>query len=47
MSLKRHVQTRATVIWAGDTTTLVSLEDWYGGNILAPVDTRIIEAVTV
>lgn len=44
MSLKRHVQTRATVIRAGDTTTFVSLEDWYGGQILAPVDTQIIEA---
>lgn len=46
MSLKRHVQTRATVIGAGDTTTLVSLEDWYGGQILAPVDTWIIQAAT-
>ncbi len=44
MSLKRHVRTRATVIRAGDTTTFVSLEDWYSGQILAPVDTQIIEA---
>lgn len=46
MSIKRHIQTWATVIRAGDTTTLVSLVDWYGGHILAPVDTRIIETAT-
>jgi hypothetical protein len=44
VSLKRHVQTRATVVRAGDTTTLVALDNWYGGQILAPVDTSIIEA---
>lgn len=44
MGLKRHVRTRATVIRAGDTTTLVSIENWYGGQILAPVDTHVIGA---
>lgn len=44
MRLKRHVQTRATVVRAGDTTTLVALDDWYGGQILAPADTSIVEA---
>ncbi|MBT2511320.1 hypothetical protein J7I98_36995 [Streptomyces sp. ISL-98] len=44
MSLKRHVRTRVTVVRAGDTTTLVSLEGWYGGVLLAPVDTRIVVA---
>lgn len=44
MSLVHHVRTRATVIRAGDATTLVSLDDWYSGQILAPVDTLIIEA---
>ncbi|MDT0470243.1 hypothetical protein, partial [Streptomyces gibsoniae] len=44
MSLKDHVQTRATVVRAGETVTLVSIEDWYGGQILAPVDTAIIVA---
>jgi hypothetical protein len=37
------VRTCATVVRAGETTTLVSLADWYGGQILAPVDTGIIE----
>ena len=46
MSLKRHIQTRATIIRAGDTTTLVSIEDWYGGQILAPVDTAVLEDAT-
>ncbi|MGW5465108.1 hypothetical protein [Streptomyces sp. NPDC003996] len=44
MSLKGHVQTRATVVRAGETVTLVSIEDWYRGQILAPVDTAIVEA---
>ncbi len=44
MGRKGHVRTRATVVRAGENTTLVSLADWYGGQILAPVETRIIEA---
>ena len=46
MSLNWHIQTRATVIRAGDTTTLVSLDDWYGGKILAPVNTLLLQEVT-
>lgn len=46
MSLMRHVPTRATVIRAGSDTTLVSLEGWYSGQILASADTRVIEAAT-
>ncbi len=46
MGLKGHVQTRATVVRAGGTTTLLSIENWYGGQILTPVDTSIIEVAT-
>lgn len=46
MSIKRHIRTRATVIRAGRNETMVALDDWYGGQILAPVDTQIIEAAT-
>lgn len=46
MSQVGHVQTRATVVRAGETTTLVSIEGWCGGQILAPVATWIIEDVT-
>lgn len=44
MNTTRHFRTRATVIRAGNTTTLVSLAGWYSGQILAPVDTWVIEA---
>lgn len=41
-----HTSTLATVVRAGDTTTLVSLSDWYRGLILAPVETWVITAAT-
>jgi hypothetical protein len=46
MSLNPHSRTRATVVRAGYRTTLVSLSDWYGGQILAPVDTWILMVAT-
>lgn len=46
MSQGGHVHTRAAVIRAGDTTTLLSVEGWFGGQILAPADTGIIETAT-
>ncbi|MDQ0847747.1 hypothetical protein [Streptomyces sp. V1I6] len=46
MSLKAHTRTRATVIRAGYYTTLVSLADWYGGQILAAVDTSVVQKIT-
>jgi hypothetical protein len=45
MNRRRHTVTRATVIRAGYYTTLVSLHDWYDGQILAPVHTWILEGV--
>ncbi|MEU8976238.1 hypothetical protein AB0D11_44970 [Streptomyces monashensis] len=47
MRTERHFRTRATVVRAGDTTTLVSVEGWFGGLILAPVQTGVIEATVV
>lgn len=46
MSLKVHTMTRATVVRAGYYTTLVSLADWYGGQILAAVDTSVVQKIT-
>ncbi|MFI5689675.1 hypothetical protein [Streptomyces sp. NPDC051636] len=44
----RHVPTRATVVRAGKFTTLVSLDHWYDGQILAKADTgTIVEAVGI
>lgn len=41
----RHRKTRATVVRAGRTTTMVSLADWFGGQLLAPADTSTIQAL--
>ncbi|MCM2393905.1 hypothetical protein [Streptomyces albipurpureus] len=41
-----HVRTRATVVRAGDRTTLVSLAAWYGGQVLVPVETWVITVAT-
>lgn len=38
--------TTATVVRAGEWTTLVSLERWHHGHVLVPVETRVITAVT-
>ncbi|GGU62313.1 hypothetical protein [Streptomyces lavendofoliae] len=46
MSRTRRFETRAIVIRAGHITTLLSIPDWYGGQILATVDTWIIESAT-
>ncbi|UQA95688.1 hypothetical protein [Streptomyces halobius] len=46
--MKRHVPTRATVVRAGRSTTLVSLESWFGGQILAQARTAaIVDAVGI
>lgn len=41
-----HTTTRATVVRAGDTTTLVALPAWFRGQVLVPVATWIITAAT-
>ncbi|MGX1886978.1 hypothetical protein [Streptomyces sp. NPDC055287] len=46
MQALQHTNTLATVVRAGDTTTLLSLADRYGGLILAPAATRVITAAT-
>ena len=46
MSLNPPSRTRATVVRAGHRTTPVSLSDWYGGQILAPVDTWTLMVAT-
>lgn len=43
--MTRPFRTRARIVRAGHYTTLVALPDWYGGQILAPVDTlTLLEA---
>lgn len=43
--MTRPFRTRAHIIRAGHYTTLVALPDWYGGQILAPVETfTLLEA---
>lgn len=46
MQVLQHTDTLATVVRAGDTTTLLSLADWYSGLILAPAKTWIITEAT-
>lgn len=41
-----HSRTRAIVIRAGNHTTLLSLPAWFGGQLLAQVDTHTIHAAT-
>jgi hypothetical protein len=46
MRSKPHAWTLATVIRAGDDTTLVTLDGWYRGQILAPVATQLLQTLT-